>query len=461
MKLQGRWDKGASLFAWAPQRPFAGLYYPGPKVNRLRIGDPDARFLGAKAWFAGEKHPRGYVELWTGADSVFEQVERWIGPGEAYEATCRYVMTEGIGKATYAGVEAAVHVTPDGKQIHAVTYEPVGRLSLEVDGEPVGEAKPCGPTKLAAWALEPGERFRVTLSAGGEKLLSFDWPVKVAPDEKAYAEIRRTLDASRPINQERLGDSESYGRAVHRANYPPRTVGRGRVRLRLGRLDAALATLLAASRPRERSGRSRDAARAEASHLLGATLLELGKPAAAQVAFARAADGASGHQKRAEAGPVRDAYPPARYYLAVLLLGGEKKAGQRRGRAVAHLEKLLKQNPRHWEGRLLRAYLLGLADGRDLGPAELVSGRSPQPGPSAAEKLAAADPADPRALWVFHQALRVAEKADEAAAANKALDRMLEEPGARKRLDEFIAATKGEYVPLNRTKEWDAVKKEK
>jgi len=415
---------GASVFGWAMRYGFAGLWYPDVKVNRLRITDPD-RAPGGKQFYNSEGRHACGVELWTGTDSIFEQVEHWIGPGEAFQYALTYAMTEGIGKADYANQDVAVNVElwADAPAVEAVTYRATKALSLTLNGKPVGKPVACAPDGPARFAIPKAIKTpRVALVADGKTVLDESFPLKVQADEKRYETIRRTLEGA--ATSEKLGDSETLGRSYRRASYPAGTTDRGRVQLRMGALDAGIETL--------RQAAAADANDGEAWHLLGAALLERGQDANAQAAF------------RAAVRAQRPC-PAARYFLAL----GAITAG-RADRAVQELERLAVECPwRHWEGELLRAWLLGPGapgDGAD--------------GPRLARRLADEDPADPRAVYVLWKACQRAGEKGDTAAARAALDAMLAEPGAQRRVDEFISATQGRWRHPHRMKSWDQWRRE-
>jgi hypothetical protein len=75
--------------------------------------------------------------------------------------------------------------------------------------------------------------------------------------------------------------------------------------------------------------------------------------------------------------------------------------------------------------------------------------------------LAAEDPADPRALYVRWKACERIGAVAEGRSAKAALDAMLAEPGAKRRLEEFLSATRGRYVHPNRMKTWEQWRKSK
>ncbi len=404
--------KGASVFGWAMPYGYAGLWYPEVRVNRLRLTDP-AVAPGGKQFFTEESRPSASVELWSGTDSIFEQVETWVGPGEVFEVAFRYTLVSGIRKVDFATDHAAVNVElGEAAVVEAVTYTPYERLVLKIDLEPFGEPQPCGPETPARWTLPAGTREVKLLSlvADDQPVLESRFPVTVQHDKAHYELIRRTLDPKRPENAETLGNSESMGRAVHRASYPEGSTGRGRVLYRLGRLDAAVAALLEATAARPGDG--------EAWHLLGAAFLEKEMYAPARAAFERAL-------------AAEEAYPAARYFLALEALRQDAKRRGKEDVAREHLEALIEARPAHWEGRLLLAHREAVTK-KDL---------------ERARAMAAEDPADPRMQWVLWQGAEAAGEKAEAAAAKAAFEPLAREPGAPRRLEEFKAAIEGRYVP--------------
>ncbi|MGD0896649.1 MAG: DUF5107 domain-containing protein [Thermoguttaceae bacterium] len=392
MPLSARAKQGASVFAWANEYGFAGLWYPDAGVNRLRLVDPLVA-PGAKQYDAGGRPGPYYVELWGGTDSVFEEVENLIEPGESWEFTAHYVTVTGIGKVDFANEDAAVSVRLGGPatQVEVVTYAPVARLVVRLDGQPAGDGGPCGPEQPVRVSIPRRmERTALSVNADGKEILARSFPLAYSPNEKQYAVIRKAL----------------AGRL-----FPATPAAVAADQLDAGQLGAAVATLQEATR--------KDANDAEAWHLLGAALTELGQPAAAQDALRKAL-------------AAEPPYPPARYYLALhaLLAGNGSEA-------LNQLDALIRQRPRHWEARLLRAAVLAPKSKERL---------------AAARDLVSEDPADPRAQYVLWHAALGAGELDAAAAAHRALESLLEEEGAGRRLAEFQAAAGGVYLVPNRRK---------
>ena len=392
LPLAARAQRGASVFGWANEYGFAGLWYPDVGVNRLRLVDPLVA-PGAKQYDGGGTPGPYYVELWGGTDSVFEGVENRIEPGESWEFTAHYVLVTGIGKVDFANDQAAVSVRLGGPEtrLEVVTYAPVAELAVRLDGQPAGEAAPCGPEQPVRVSV-PRKMDRVALcvAADGKEILAQSFPLAMTPNEKQYEVTRKSL-------------------AGQLFPATPAAVAAGQ--LDAGRLDAAITALQETTR--------KDANDAESWHLLGVALTELGRTSDAEDALRKAL-------------AARPPYPPARYYLALLaLLAGDN------GEAVDQLEALARERPRHWEGRLLRTAVMK---------------------PKSRDRLAAArdlvneDPADPRAQYVLWQAALGAGESDGAAAARRALESLLEEEGAGRRLAEFQAATRGIYLAPNRRK---------
>ena len=385
---------GMSIFACGMPHGFAGLWYPEVGVNRLRIADRKAA-PGAKQFFGlgGDYEARrkgsrwgNFVELWGGTDSVFEGVENWIGPGECFQLTHHFALVRGIGKVSYANEQVAVHLGSD--RIEFVTFRPTGGLTVCVDGWPVAAGLTAGPTQPATVPVGRAPGRLEILTAGGA-LVDQTFPLPMPVDQAEQDQIRNASVGNIAECIERQGDAKCRGRSYGDAFglYPPDSTGRGRIQYRGGQLDAAIATLTAATNADGNDG--------EAWHLLGVALLEKGDAAGAATALDRA-----------------HSYPPSAYYRAVLAIAAGKGDV-----ATAELIALAKANPAHYEGRLLLAHLAR--------------------GAALARELADEDPADPRAQFVL-----------EAVTGEKhALDRMLTEPGARKRLGEFQSAAGGRFVP--------------
>ncbi len=403
-----------SVFAWGMKYGFAGLWYPEVKVNRLRLNDT-VKMPGAKQFYYSEKSTGALVELWGGSDSIFEEVDSWIEPGEAVELPSRYTLIEGIGKVNFANDDAALHVEFGGAApvVEVVTLSPVTKLEAKLDGKSLG-IMDCAPDKPARFELPKNAEWgKVTLVADGKTIVEQSFPLDLTPDEKAEAKIRESLDMS-PASNERMGNQQALGRYYRNAlgSYPAGTTGSGRVQYRDGQIANAITTLKTAT--------TADATDGEAWHLLGCALLESGKADEARDAFTRAV--AAEH-----------AYPQARYFLALDLLAAGKDG------AIEELTKLGTECPTNWEGRLLLAYL------EATGPTD-------KPHPiTHAKALVAEDPADPRAQYVLWQ---VAEYNGNAAAATAKsnYEELCKEPGTPRRMDEFKAALTGKYLPPVRLK---------
>ena len=415
-----------TLFAWHVPYGFAGLWYPDVKVNRLRLTDPDVA-PGTKIYFRGynpkfdpnvpQANIYNSLELWGGTDNIFEGTENWIEPGQAWQFTHRFALICGIGKVDYADDGLAVSVAFGGEApvVEVVTLRPVQALTAERDGKPLGKPQPCSPDKPARFALPRGaDTARITLRAAGKVLLDRTFPLALKANTTRYDAIRASLDG-RCENIEKANCGTGYGRALYRTalrKYPYGTVGRGRVLYRDGQLGAAVECLGQATQ--------RDGDDGEGWHLLGAALLERGEASGAGQAFNKAVRAAR-------------PYAPARYFLAVLQL-----ASGRADRAQKELVELVKARPDHWEARLLKAWVGAQADtGRQAALAE-------------ARTLAAEDPADPRASRVLVECLDKAGLDEQAAAEQKACRALLAEPGAQRRVEEFLAATRGRYLPTRR-----------
>jgi len=416
-----------SVFAWDMPYGFAGLWYPQARVSRLRIWDP-ANAPGAKQYYRGDgtwsawsgsfsaRAMYNMVELWGGSDCVFEAVERWQGPGEAWQFTHTFALVRGIGKADYADANAAVHAEPGGEQprVEVVTFRPVAELRLlSRHGDDLAEPQPCGPDRPAVFALRrPAEHARVILEADGVRVCDRVLPLEIQPNAGRHEAIRAALRGG-PVRDEMTGNPSQKGKWDFRnalRSYPPGSTGRGRVLYRDGQIADAVACLSAAT--------GADASDGEAWHLLGAALLEMGRDIEARSAFARALGGR--------------AYPPARYFVALRAIADGAPAA-----AAEILRTLLAERPAHWEGKLLLAWLEGSGaayqDGRPRG--------------DLARAMEAEDPADPRLAWVNWQSAERRGDATAAAAAKRTLDALLATPGAPRRLEEFQAATTGRYMP--------------
>jgi tetratricopeptide (TPR) repeat protein len=414
-----------SLFAWDAPYGFFGMWYPDVKVNRLRLTDI-SRAPGTKIYFRGFSEnfdpARGQaniynsVEVWGGTDVLFEGCENWIEPGEAWEFVHAFALINGIGKVDYADERVAVNVDLEGAEpcVEVVSLQPVKALEAKWDDRTLGAA-PCAPDKPARFALPKGAvAGKLSLVADGQPLPDRRFPLELKANTERYERIRRSLGGA-PENLERANCGQSYGRALYRAGLKSTEYGsvtRGRILLRDGQIPAAVECLGQATKEHPEDG--------EGWHLLGAALLEQGLPQEAAHAFGKAATAAQ-------------AYPPARYYAAMLRLArGDVK------QAMRDLSELTRALPNHWEARLLMAWAGAQADPSRSAALEQ------------ARALAREDPADPRAAWVLAQCLRLAGESDALRSAEQDYERLLTEPGAKRRMEEFQAATRGQYVPALR-----------
>lgn len=410
-----------AVFALVIPYGFAGLWYPEVNVNRLRIHDPEVA-PGAKQYWRGEgtfdagsdqRHMWNFAELFGGSDNVMEGVEHWIEPGESYEFTHRYVMVKGIGQADFANDHLALHLGKgDTPVLEVVTYRPTENLTVEVGGSGIGAAQPSGPTRPAGFELDAAlSGQRVVIRADGRELLDQVFPLPMPEDRASHERIVAASELGSAAGNERVNDQLDHGRNVEKAGrmYEKDTLGRGRVQVRLGRIDEAINTLTALTHDEPGGG--------EAWHLLGVALLESGASERAATAFeqALAAD---------------TPYPAAGYMQALQrIAAGDDTA------AAQALERVIDAVPLHWEARLLLASVESrLPESADRAAA-------------AARAMAAEDPADPRAAAVLVTAETAAGNTDAAERAGAALDALSQEAGAARRLREFDAATRGDYLP--------------
>ncbi len=192
--------------------------------------------------------------------------------------------------------------------------------------------------------------------------------------------------------------------------YPQGSVDRGRVLYRDGQIDQAIDCLKKATAAHPDEG--------EGWHLLGAALLEKGEPEAATSAFQNAI-------------AAKNPYPPAHYFLALAALAQPNWKGE--AEAKQALSALIKAIPQHWEARLLQAWINTNSPKSQLSALE------------SAQALANEDPADPRIRFILLSGDQHIGSQQLTAAAKEALDQLLKEPGAKARLAEFEAATRGEY----------------
>lgn len=401
-----------SIFSWAIPYGFAGLWYPAPRINRLRIFDPNVA-PGTKVFLNGEgayvpgttfSHTYNFVEIWGGFDNIFEGAEHWIAPGQARSFTHRFTLIEGIGKVHYANDDVAVHVRPTGDKprAEAVTLRNVTDLRAAWNGKSLGRPRRCGPDRPARFDLPGGaESGRLVLRAAGRVILDRPFPLPIPDDESQHTRIRAALHRGIPESAERQ-NPRGHLWAMHR--HPAGSAGRGRTLLRAGQLQRARAELGAALAANADDG--------EAWHLLGAILLEQDQIDDARFALDRAL-------------AARTPYRPAALFRAIVALGDKDLS-----LAGRLLSDLIAADEHQWEAKLLKIWIQTSTD-----PARAYKD---------ALRLEAEDPADPRAKWVLIQSARAVGK--EARAMHLALQKLLQEPGAPRRLLQFRAATQGRYV---------------
>ncbi|MCC5829795.1 MAG: DUF5107 domain-containing protein [Phycisphaeraceae bacterium] len=407
-----------SVFSLDIPHGFAGLWYPSVRVNRLRIFDPTIA-PGVKYYFQGEgrfrpdtltSHMYNFAELWGGSDNIMEGVEHWLLPGHDYRFSHTYTMIRDIGRVSYANEHAAVHVEP-GRRVEAITLAPIEQLSIRWNGTPLGKPMACGPERPVRLDLPEGiDEGTLELFAGEQLLLKQSFPLSLESDTSRHEFILAAAAPGQHEHTERLNDQMDHGRTLSGTlrSAPADSLQRGRIAYRLGRMEPAVETLTRFTEKHPDVG--------EGWHLLGMAMLEDGKVEAAGEALDRALAAES-------------PWPGAAYHRAILDL-----AGGRADAALNRLSRLIEAQPGHYEARLLHTKLLARqGDRRDdaLGQAR---------------KLEERDPADPRAAYVL---MRITETLDDEAAHRRALDgfnRLMKEPGAQRRLNEFQQAGKGRFI---------------
>lgn len=409
-----------SIFTWDIRYGFAGMWYPEVKVNRLRLFDPKVS-PGTKLFINGEgrykpgslwSHTYNFAEIWGGFDNIFEAVENWIGPGQAYQFTHRFAYVKGIGKVDFANGDAAVNVE-FGREplLEVVTLRAVDKLTAAFDGKPMGESK-CAPDKPARFALPPGAtEGRIVLAADGQVIMDRRFPLEITQETTGLGSIEQALSHSAErYERADCGGEAWYRNAIHR--YPAGSVGRGRVLYRDGQLARAVACLQKATEADPENG--------EGWHLLGAALLEVGEAGGANAAFRKATS-------------AEDPYAPAWYFRALGAISRNEMA-----QAAGMLGRLIEADPRHWEARLLKVWT------------DAATPAAREQALADCKALDAEDPADPRVQLLLLHCAKVTGDEALAERAQAALDRLMKEPGAAARLREFEAATRGHYKPPER-----------
>lgn len=387
-----------SYFIWDVQDGWTGLYYPSVDVARIRLVDPEAA-PGTKWWWhkTGSQSDvnHNFIEMWGGSDHVFEGVERWLGPGQQWEATWTYLYVQGIGKPVAANDHAILAMKEN--VVTAVTYEELEKAELWVNGAKQKMGMISFDAPLSVDVEDPKQ---LELRSRGQVLLNITLPRTPLPmREEIKKQITDSLDYENPVGNEMQGNQHTRGRFYRNAKYPGNTLGHARVRIRDGDLESAIHHVKAFLEQHPESG--------EGWYLLGAVSLEM--------------------ENRDEAGPalekalkVKEPEPAALYLLAVLSLTAEEPEI-----ANAYLNRLLQKLPAHQEGRLLKAFLAEDA--------------------SEALGLVQKHPADPRIRWVAREVAKRTGVDHER--HQKVLNTLLaQEPGAEARVNEFQSITEGRLI---------------
>jgi tetratricopeptide (TPR) repeat protein len=277
----------------------------------------------------------------------------------------------------------------------------VGALSAAFEGKPLGGPVPCAPDRPAKFALPKGvESGEITVLADGVKLVNHVFPLPMDANTNLYPKVRAALGGK--YFDEKHGNGTKYRGALK--HYGEGTVDRGRLLLRDGQTQAAIACLRAATTNAPADG--------EGWHLLGAALLGTGDAKGAREALDKAL--AAGKP-----------YAGARYYLALVNLREDKHV-----EAYNELATLVREQPLHWEGLLLCAWA----------GAQIPEVR--REAVALAQRLVDEDPADPRACRILADCYRICAEAEA-----KGLEQLTVEPGSKRRLEEMEKARGGEYVP--------------
>ncbi|NQT20544.1 MAG: DUF5107 domain-containing protein [Planctomycetes bacterium] len=409
-----------SIFTWDIRHGFAGMWYPEVKVNRLRLFDPKVS-PGTKLFINGQgcyepgsfgTHTYNFAEIWGGFDNVFEAVENWIGPGQAYEFTHRFAYVKGIGKVDFANGDAAVNVEfGRAPVLEVVTLRAVENLGATFNGKPLGQAK-CAPDRPARFALPAdATEGQVVLAADGRVIINRSFPLEIPLETTGLASIDNALRHSAKRHELSDGGGEAWYRdAIHR--YPAGSVGGGRVLYRDGQLARAVTCLEKATETDQGNG--------EGWHLLGAALLEVGAAGGANAAFRKATS-------------AENPYAPAWYFRALSAISRDSME-----EASEMLGRLIEADRRHWEARLLKVWT------------DAATEATREQALSDCKALDAEDPADPRVQLLLRRCAEVTGNEPLAAQAGAAFDQLMKEPGAAVRLREFEAAMRGHYKASGR-----------
>lgn len=233
----------------APFR-FAGAWYAGEDLNRLRINDPrPGRGPGVKLWNAPG---RPMFELWGGEGWVFEY------PGElkpAHQPTGfshQFWIARGIGRAAIANETVAAGV--DGTAFKLTASRDGQAVVADASGAVVA-AGPVGPYTVLAGTFD-GKRLMVKLDqvAVLDQTFPLDRPVpaKETPVEPAAQAMFEKLKAGFDPGADAFYERQTYGRnqgqpgivnameqfAKH-TTAGPQTASLARVAYRLGELAQA------------------------------------------------------------------------------------------------------------------------------------------------------------------------------------------------------------------------------
>ncbi len=175
----------SSNFALYPEMPFSGGWYPGEKVNRLRIVDPVAA-PGCKLYDGGES----YFEIWGGTNALFEAPEEFVAPYEPIETAQKFYLTRNIGKVEYANEHVAVSLSSDST--FEMTAPRYGVVSVSSKGSPVVTDSPIGPTQVVSGRFQDS----IIVVIDGSIVYEGPLPIVLNPDSSRLADVRQSARMS-------------------------------------------------------------------------------------------------------------------------------------------------------------------------------------------------------------------------------------------------------------------------
>lgn len=211
-RVLGNW--GASAFAVDPQGDWSGIYYPDADANHLivkpRYTAPGTR-LNVAALKDGAADGGGdeMIEFWGGSNPVFGHPGNWLPPFGTYVMPLRLTMVTGIGRIDWANdsVAVAYEKREGGGQVRIVGFEtrPGCHLMARTKQETVKGQGAIGPGRpLVLDLTKPADSVLVTVvDADDNELAEVTLPWKPEPtDPEALKALADRLRPWTPLAME-------------------------------------------------------------------------------------------------------------------------------------------------------------------------------------------------------------------------------------------------------------------